>query len=704
MSLQGRLFQSAASRLATLVALGLFLLAAAGFAYVRLHAHRAFTYRDHFATGDISEWKSYGGNWQTSAEGITNDSNESGAKLLTGRDSLTDVVIESDLRLTNHYGDAGLIFRVTQPEDGTNAFYGYYAAMRIPDMLVLARMDYGFQPLQLVRIENGVRPGVWYHLTVRVQGCNLSAQARDQVGHLLARAAVQDASECQSHGSFGLRSFAAGGSWRNVRVAAFRGPAIGHLSRPCSGQACLLSGAGLLPPVPLLNATPALPIAALRSKPLSLNKLQSVHGVVTRTGAPLYMQDRSGGIEVTGSLDFSSLRLGDEVTVTGYARPGRYASGFEAVHVRLVRSGTPAPPLSVTPAVAAMGGYDRVFIDTDGVLVHQTSTDQQRTFLLRGDHQTFLATLPSSRASVELPTLRNGSFVRISGICVMSGPGTSEPVAFQVLLRSPEDLEVIAGPPFWNRTHVLLLTVSLLLAGGSVLLVTRRIQKWQFALVLEERTRLAHDLHDTLAQNFAGIAFQLQALRSVMRRRKVEAEIDQHVTLAIGMVAHSHEDARRAIAMLRPNDFEGVDLLETLREQASTLTEGGEIRFTIEASGQQTIIPPAIRETLLRVGHEAITNSIRHASPTVIAMHMVYRLKEIEFTVSDDGCGFSPRTATVRGFGLAGMRSRVASLGGTLTVTSAPGHGCAVQACIPAGRKLRVYGSRRTRLGQQEKS
>ena len=202
--------------------LALLLLAGAASAYVAHLPRLGLPYRDRFAEGRMPEWTSYGGTWETAGGGVTNDSNESGSKLLTGHPSVTDISMSSDVRLTNNFGDAGLIFRVTEPEEGTNAFYGYYAAMRLPDLLVLARMDYGFQPLQLVRIRQGVKPGVWYHMTIRARGCDLSAEARDAGGLLLARAAVHDAAECQRAGSFGLRSFAAGGSWRNVRVHALR--------------------------------------------------------------------------------------------------------------------------------------------------------------------------------------------------------------------------------------------------------------------------------------------------------------------------------------------------------------------------------------------------------------------------------------------------------------------------------------------------
>ncbi len=135
---------------------------------------------------------------------------------------MADYRLNAQVRLTNTYGDAGLVFRMTESEEGTNAFYGYYAGMRFPDMLVLARMDYGFQPLRIVKLPQPVRPGTWYQLSVQAKGCTLSVQARDDRGQVLAEADAIDQDECQKHGNFGLRSFAAGGSWRHVAAQALQ--------------------------------------------------------------------------------------------------------------------------------------------------------------------------------------------------------------------------------------------------------------------------------------------------------------------------------------------------------------------------------------------------------------------------------------------------------------------------------------------------
>lgn len=175
-------------------------------------------YTDHFTQGSMAEWKTYGGAWQVSNGAITNDSDDTGSKVLTNDGSEHDMVLESDVKLTNHFGDAGVIVRVTDAEEGTNAFNGYYVGLRLPDQLLLSRMDFGFVPLARTPVQGGVQAGVWYHLRVNVRGCVLDAEARDERGRLLAQASAHDDSQCLARGAFGLRSFAAGGSWRNVRA------------------------------------------------------------------------------------------------------------------------------------------------------------------------------------------------------------------------------------------------------------------------------------------------------------------------------------------------------------------------------------------------------------------------------------------------------------------------------------------------------
>ncbi len=163
--------------------------------------------------------------------------------------------------------------------------------------------------------------------------------------------------------------------------------------------------------------------------------------------------------------------------------------------------------------------------------------------------------------------------------------------------------------------------------------------------------------------------------------------------MAIGMVAHSHEDARRTIAMLKPSDdFEG-DLLDTLRQQAATLTQGGSVQTKVECSGEPLELSPAVKQTLLRIGHEAITNAVRHAAPSLIELRLFFEATAVRLCVRDDGCGFDTHARSTRGFGLLGMRSRAASQGGTLHIQSRPHHGCSLEVAVPIQKRYSAWRS-----------
>ncbi len=203
-----------------MVGLGALVVLCMGVAAAIRMGSNGLPYRDHFAKDSLSEWKVYGGDWSVASGELTNASDDTGAKAVTGDPRTADMTLDADVRLTSSFGDAGLLVRVSDEEEGTNAFHGYYAGIRLPDQLLLSRMDFGFTPLRRVQIAQGVRAGTWYHMTVWAQGCRFTAEARDMSGKVLARAEVEDDAACMRKGRFGLRSFAAGGSWRNVQARA----------------------------------------------------------------------------------------------------------------------------------------------------------------------------------------------------------------------------------------------------------------------------------------------------------------------------------------------------------------------------------------------------------------------------------------------------------------------------------------------------
>lgn len=142
-----------------------------------------------------------------------------GPKVISGSKQLSDYRIDADVQLTKRFGDAGVLLRVNDPEERANAFYGYYVGIRLPDVLLVGKVDLGFRPVVQATMHERAAPNAWHHLQVSMRGCDLEAQAFGPSQQLLAEARWHDAN-CYRHGSFGLRSFESGGMWRNVRVRA----------------------------------------------------------------------------------------------------------------------------------------------------------------------------------------------------------------------------------------------------------------------------------------------------------------------------------------------------------------------------------------------------------------------------------------------------------------------------------------------------
>jgi hypothetical protein len=135
----------------------------------------------------------------------------------------TNYRISADVRFDllfseTHYGDAGLVIRTTDPEQGVDSYQGYYAGLR-PDeqTLVLGRASYDWRPLEIDKLATPVLAGTWYHLELSAQGCKLTVTATPEGGRPATRIGYED-NRCLTEGVAGLRSFYAQASWRNVKI------------------------------------------------------------------------------------------------------------------------------------------------------------------------------------------------------------------------------------------------------------------------------------------------------------------------------------------------------------------------------------------------------------------------------------------------------------------------------------------------------
>jgi signal transduction histidine kinase len=198
------------------------------------------------------------------------------------------------------------------------------------------------------------------------------------------------------------------------------------------------------------------------------------------------------------------------------------------------------------------------------------------------------------------------------------------------------------------------------------------------AAVMEERTRLARDIHDALAQNLTGIIVQLGAVQRALA--VAPTQVDEHLDLAQRMARESLAEARRSVWNLRAPALERGDLGDALRGLAARPLSA-ETTASFEQEGEPRPLPASVEVALLRVCQEALANVVRHAQATRVAVTLVYEPDAVRLIVRDNGAGF--REAVVRertsgagpwsGFGLLGMRERLGALGGTLTLTSCGG-------------------------------
>jgi signal transduction histidine kinase len=206
--------------------------------------------------------------------------------------------------------------------------------------------------------------------------------------------------------------------------------------------------------------------------------------------------------------------------------------------------------------------------------------------------------------------------------------------------------------------------------------------------VLDERRRMAREIHDTLAQGLTGIVTQLQAAeQAASRSPDGAAGWRHHVDAATRLARESLDEARRSVDALRPEPLEGGRLSEAVAGVAERWSALNGIPAQVTTTGAARPVQPEAEFALLRAAQEALANVARHARASRVGLTISYMENEVALDVRDDGVGFDPAVPD-RGFGLVAMRQRIAALSGTLQVESEPGGGTAISACVPTVSSL----------------
>jgi hypothetical protein len=179
---------------------------------------RGLPYHDDFAGSDNSEWVAYDGNWNVQSGVMVNESNERGAKLITGSRYWTNYALDADISLSST-GDAGVIARVSAAEPGVDAYRGLYGGLRVRDhALVLGVADHGWNEIAAQPLPYPITSNVWYHIRMEVKGCHVTIFTYQRGSPSVVRL-DESIAQCPEQGKIGLRSYDSGGQWKNIRVS-----------------------------------------------------------------------------------------------------------------------------------------------------------------------------------------------------------------------------------------------------------------------------------------------------------------------------------------------------------------------------------------------------------------------------------------------------------------------------------------------------
>lgn len=423
-----------------------------------------------------------------------------------------------------------------------------------------------------------------------------------------------------------------------------------------------------------------------------------VRGVVTHAepGKTLFLREDRRGLRVeTAQKD--GVAPGDEVEVVGFPAMGSFSAYMESAEFRVIGRGPPPEPMPVTVGEAMRGTNDANLVTLRARLLEILNSPEETVLVLSAEETAFRARLPRT-----ILPFRKETELQITGICRLGEPKVPHtlfgvtPGTLELLVRSPQDLQAESRPSWWTTGRLRAAAgVALGLAMAAlarVVLLRRRVaeqsavirEKMQREAVLEERHRLAREIHDTVAQSFSGLGFQLEAVSARLPADAAEAR--RQVETACQIVRHGQESLRRSLLNLRAQELERGRLAEALPEMARQMTTGTgiDVRCTVEGPAQG--LPEAVENNLLRIGQECLTNALRHGNPKRIGLEIRYSAAAVQLRIRDDGAGFDPEQVKRNRpghFGWQGIWERAEQIRATVDLATGPGRGTVVTVTAP---------------------
>jgi signal transduction histidine kinase len=400
----------------------------------------------------------------------------------------------------------------------------------------------------------------------------------------------------------------------------------------------------------------------------------------------MYVDDGSGAARIETEQS-QRVRPGATVEVVGFpaVTPGKPIV-TNAVFKVTGDAATLPSPLRVGTTNVMTPENDAALVHMEGNLLSVLRNPTDRILVLKVGETVFEADLPEDAAVDALERIRPGSVVAVTGVYSYHwGP----PPSFRLFLRSPADVAVMSAAPWWTLGHTVVMLVLLTLgAGGAGIWVraTGNRKRQQYQAVLNERTRVGRELHDTLEQGLTGIALQLEAVSASLKASPDGAQ--RSLDVARQMLRYSIEETRRSVMDLRSQALESRDLAGALTDLVRQMTVGTAVITDVRVEGSPQRLDAALEHHLLRIGLEALTNALKHSGARRIEIVLRFHPDATTLVVTDDGRGLGHDAHDMPGchFGLLGIRERADKIGAALHIDTATGSGTRLSVSVPAER------------------
>ena len=481
------------------------------------------------------------------------------------------------------------------------------------------------------------------------------------------------------------------------------------------GRTFKVADVGSIRPTDDQSSTPVPDIGDIKfvrpSEVLSLGRHSAVGRVIAVwQGSRALLKLANGdvaGLELADGV--SSPRFGELVRATGLPESDLYRINLTSVSwIRLEGEPCPAPaaqPMSAQVILTRDFGYRIVKSEYHGRaialhgVVRSLPGEDSSPMLVECDRR--LVPVDASSIQGRLGKIEIGSWIKAAGTCVVNQERGKSSAAFPrmdgftLVVRTPDDIKILKRPPWWTPGRL-----AAIIGGLLALLLGVVVRNWQqkrtasrlsaltTALKVEERTRLAVELHDSLAQNLTGVSLEIDTAGKL-------AETDpkamrEHLGQATRSLKSCRDELRNCLWDLRNRALEEASLDEAIRQTLAPHVVGVDVAIRFNVPRER--ISDNTAHAILRSIRELAINAVRHGKATKIWIAGSIDGDNLLFSVRDNGTGFDPATAPgfAEGhYGLVGITERIEALEGEFNIESSPGSGAKATARISARRETR---------------